>query len=370
MSRLERTITIAVCLCGLAACERRSIPKTNSSYIDDRGTVHLTRVVAIPSTVSPEAQKWLGEPMSDADENVSVATNRANADKWQETLAKDMQSMYPTTLAQGTIAGVPVRTIIPPTIPAEKRDRVLINVHGGGFQADWGSVAETIPIASLTQTKVIAVLYRLSPDSKFPEAIEDTVAVYKELLKTYKPRNIALYGTSAGAILTGEMAVRLKQLGLPLPAALGIFSGSGDWSRNGDSRALFGLWGLSGPLSLPKEPGSGDPYIGSANLRDPVLSPIFADLKGMPPTFFLTSERDLLLSGTVNLHRAFLHAGVESQLVVFDGLPHAFWNQFKLPESIEADQMIADFFDRHLGDQSDTRKSEIRSNPRRAFRAE
>jgi acetyl esterase/lipase len=99
-------------------------------------------------------------------------------------------------------------------------------------------------------------------------------------------------------------------------------------------------------------------------LRDPVLSPIFADLKGMPPTFFLTSERDLLLSGTVNLHRAFLHAGVESQLVVFDGLPHAFWNQFKLPESIEADQMIADFFDRHLGDQSDTRKSEIRSNPR------
>jgi len=57
----------------------------------------------------------------------------------------------------------------------------------------------------------------------------------------------------------------------------------------------------------------------------------------------------LLLSGTVNLHRAFVRAGVETQLIVFDALPHAFWNQFKLPESIEADHMIADFFDKHLG---------------------
>ena len=170
MSRLERTITIAVCLCGLAACERRSIPKTNSSYIDDRGPVHLTRVVAIPSTVSPEAQKWLGEPMADAEENVSVATNRANADKWQETLAKDMQSMYPTTLAQGTIAGVPVRTIIPPTIPAEKRDRVLINVHGGGFQAT-GIGRRNHPDRQLDANQGDRGLVPVSPDSKFPEAI-------------------------------------------------------------------------------------------------------------------------------------------------------------------------------------------------------
>jgi acetyl esterase/lipase len=278
-----------------------------------------------------------------------VAENRSRAEKWQETLAKDMQSMYPTTLAKETIAGIPVRIITPPDIPAEKKDRVLINVHGGGFQADWGSVAETIPIASLTKTKVVAVLYRLSPDCAFPAAVEDTIAVYKELLKTYKPGNIVLYGTSAGAILTGEVAVRLKQLGVPLPAALGIFSGFGDMSATGDSEAIFGLWGLSGARDIPKQRNSSDPYMRSTNPRDPVLSPVYADLKGLPPTFFLTSERDLLLSGTVNMHRAFFHAGVESQLIVFDALPHAFWNQFKLPESIEADHMIANFFDQHLG---------------------
>jgi len=349
MLRFERFILLVLVLAASVAGAQRSIPQSDSAYIDERGTAHVTRIVPVPETISPEARQWLAETRSDADENVSVAENRSRADKWQETLAKDMQSMYPTTLTKDTIAGVQVRVITAPDIPAERRDRVLLNVHGGGFQADWGSVAETIPIASLTQTKVIAVLYRLSPDSAFPAAVEDTVAVYKELLKTHKPQNIALYGTSAGAILTGEVAVRLKQLGLPLPAALGIFSGLGDMSAAGDSEAIFGLWGLSGPLSVPRKRASDDPYIRSTNAHDPVLSPIYADLKNLPPTFFLTSERDLLLSGTVNLHRAFVHAGVESQLIVFDALPHAFWNQFKLPESIEADHMIADFFDKHLG---------------------
>ena len=336
-------------LCAVAGCQEHAIPNTDTSTIDEKGTAHVTRVVPVPGTISPEAQKWLSQPRSDAPDNTSVADNRAHAEKWQETLARDMQAMYPTTLSRDTIAGVPVRIITPPGIPAEKQDRVLLNVHGGGFQADWGSVAETVPIASLTKTKVVAVLYRLSPDAVFPAAVDDTIAVYKELLKTYKPRNIALYGTSAGAVLTGEVAARLKQLGMPLPAALGIFSGSGDLSQWGDSAAIFGLWGLSGPLSVPSKRDPTDPYIGSTNPRDPILSPIYGDLKGMPPTFLLTSERDLLLSETINFHRAFLHAGVESQLVVFDALPHAFWNQFKLPESIEADHMIADFFDKHLG---------------------
>ncbi len=349
MSQFERCTFAVLLLAMFAACAKRSIPESDSSYIDEHGTAHVARVVPVPETISPEAQQWLSEPTSDAAQDVPVTENRSRAENWQKQLAKEMQSMYPTTLTKDTIAGVPVRVITPPKIPANKGDRILLNVHGGGFEADWGSIAETIPIASLTQTKVIAVLYRLSPDFTFPAAVEDTVAVYKELLKTHKSQNIALYGTSAGAILTGEVAVRLKRLGVPLPAALGIFSGNGDLSQHGDSEAMFGLEGLKGPLGIPSKPGPLEPYRGTTNPRDPAFSPQFADLKGMPPAFFLTSERDLLLSGTVNLHRAFAHAGVETQLIVFDALPHAFWNQFKLPESIEADHMIADFFDKHLG---------------------
>jgi acetyl esterase/lipase len=89
--------------------------------------------------------------------------------------------------------------------------------------------------------------------------------------------------------------------------------------------------------------------VASADPKDPVLSPIYGDLHGLPPTLFVTSGRDLLLSGTVNLHRAYLNAGVDARLVVFDALPHAFWYDPLLPEAIEANHMMAEFFVKELG---------------------
>ena len=88
--------------------------------------------------------------------------------------------------------------------------------------------------------------------------------------------------------------------------------------------------------------------MGSTDTKDPVLSPIYADLKGMPPTLFVTSGRDLLLSGTIDLHRAFLRAGDDARLMVFDGLPHAFWYDPELPESIEANRAMSKFLAEHL----------------------
>ena len=93
------------------------------------------------------------------------------------------------------------------------------------------------------QVPVVAALYRLAPEHPFPAAVDDAVAVYRELLKTHKPEQIAIYGTSAGAILTGEVAVRLKQLSLPEPAALGIFSGFGRFRAAGRFGAsLWAAW--------------------------------------------------------------------------------------------------------------------------------
>ncbi|HEY1214618.1 MAG TPA: alpha/beta hydrolase fold domain-containing protein [Bryobacteraceae bacterium] len=324
-------------------------PQSDSSYIDQNGTAHVTRVVPVPETVSPEAQKSLARPVSDTQAPESLAERRSKTDAWQARAGRESRSLYPVNIADDTIAGVPVKIITPLSIPVQKRDRVLINVHGGGFNSDSGSLTETIPIANLVQSKVVAVLYRLAPEHPFPAAVDDTVAVYRELLKTHKPQNIGLYGTSAGAILTGEVAVKLRQLGLPLPAALGIFSGFGDFSRLGDSQAMYGLNGLSGPLTPPGKTPPPSAYAASTNLNDPVLSPLFANLKGFPPTLFVTSTRDLLLSGTTVLHRAFLRSSVDAQLVVFEALPHAFWNNPNLPESKEADAIMASFFDSRLG---------------------
>ena len=323
-------------------------PTRDTSYIDAHGAAHVTRVVPVPKTISAEAQRRLSRPEPDQGPPQSLADRRKGTDVYTARARVEWSHLCPNQLVEEKIAGVPVRIVTPEGLPEANRDKVLLNLHGGGFNSDSGSYTESIPIAGYSKIKVVAVLYRLAPEHPFPAAVDDSVAVYKELLRTYKSSHIAIYGTSAGAILTAEVAVRLKQLGLPFPAALGIFSGMGDFSRFGDSEALYALRGLSGHLDAP-EPEPHDPeYVAATDPRDTVLSPIFSDLHGLPPTLFITSGRDLLLSGTVNLHRAYLNAGVDARLVVFDALPHAFWYDSTLPEAIEANHMMADFFVQQL----------------------
>ncbi len=321
----------------------------DSATFDPDGTAHITRVIPMPATISPEARNWLESlNQQKVGPPETLAERRARTDIWRKTDSAEALRLYPANVEETTVAGVRTDIITPRSTP--RPDRVLINLHGGGFNSDSGSLIEGVPIANLAKIKVVSVYYRLAPENPFPAAVDDVVGVYKELLKTYNPHNIGIYGTSAGAILTAEVAVRLKQLGLPLPAALGIFSGRADLSRNGDSRQLFTLDGFPGrmePLKPDQPPG--DPYVGKANPRDPVLSPLFADLRGMPPTLLVTSTRDILLSDTSTFHRALLRAGNDAQLVVFEALPHAFWYHFTFPETTEALEIMARFFDQKVG---------------------
>ena len=341
-------VFVALLQAQTAPTTAEQAPNRDTSYIDADGTVHVTRVVPVPKTVSPEGQRRLSRAEPDQGPPQSLADRRKGTDAYTARARVEWSKLCPNQLVEEKMAGVPVRIVTPEGMPEANRDKVLMNLHGGGFNADSGSYTESIPIAGYSKIKVVAVIYRLAPEHPFPAAVDDSVAVYKELLKTYQPRHIVIYGTSAGAVLTAEVAARLKQLGLPLPAALGIFSGLGDFARHGDSEAIYSLRGLSGHLD-PPEPGTRDKeYLAGTDPKDPVLSPIFSDLHGLPPTLFITSGRDLLLSGTVNLHRAYLNAGVDARLVVFDALPHAFWYDSSLPEAIEANHMMADFFLRQV----------------------
>lgn len=324
-------------------------PKRDTSYIDANGTAHVTRVVPVPQTISLEAQRSLSRQEPDEGPPQSLEQRRKMTDAYTASARVEWTKICPNTIVEEKMAGVSVRVVTPEGLPESNKDKVLLNLHGGGFNSDSGSYTESIPIASYAKIKVVAVLYRLSPEVKFPAAVDDSIAVYKELLKTYEPKHIVIYGTSAGAILTAEVAAKIKQLGLPMPAALGIFSGMGDFARTGDSVAMYALRGLSGHLD-PPEPGAHDPYyVADTDAKDPILSPIYGNLHGLPPTLFVTSGRDLLLSGTANLHRAYLLAGVDARLVLYDALPHAFWYDPKLPEAIEANHIMADFFVRELG---------------------
>lgn len=341
---------IAAVVTAPLSAQTNPAPTTDYASFDADGTAHITRVVPMPSTISTEAQNWLASLTHSTPGPETLAERRARTDVWRAKDSAEARKLYPANVEEATTAGVRTDIITPQTMPAENRDRVLINLHGGGFNSDSGSLIEGVPIANLAKLKVVSVYYRLAPENPFPAAVDDVVAVYKELLKTYKSHNIGIYGTSAGAILTAEVTVRLKQLGLPLPGALGMFSTLADFSHVGDSRQLFTLNGFPGQMQ-PTDPKHlpDSEYTGKTDRTDPVLSPLFADLQGMPPSLLVTSTRDILLSDTTIFHRALLHAGNDAQLVVFEALPHAFWYHFQLPETKEALEMMAKFFDEKVG---------------------
>jgi acetyl esterase/lipase len=277
----------------------------------------------MPSTVSPEAQKWLASLTQKSTVPQTLEQRRAGTDEWRKRQSGEARTLYPVILEETTTAGVRTDILTPLDVPAAGRERVLINLHGGGFNSDSGSLIEGVPICSLAKMKVVSVYYRLAPENPFP---------------------------SAGATLTAEVAARLKQSGVPLPGALGLFSVHPDYTRPTDSQELFALDGLPGRLQ-PRDPNKApeDAYAGNADRKDPVLSPLFADLKGWPPSLLVTSTRDILLSDTTMFHRALLRAGDDAQLVVYEALPHAFWYHYQLPETREALALMAKFFDDKLG---------------------
>jgi monoterpene epsilon-lactone hydrolase len=340
---LSQALVCALTLSGAASAQ-------DAATFDSDGTAHVTRVVPEPALVSKEARAWLDSLTRMNRKPQTLEERRKFTDEWRAQDSAEALKQYPVLIHPTTLADVPVDEITPLKMPAENRNRVFINLHGGGFNADSGSRIEGDPIANLARTEVISVYYRLAPEHPFPAAVDDVVAVYQALLKTHPAKNIAIYGTSAGAILSVEVAVKLKQLKLPQPGALGVFSGGGDFSRVSDSRQLFTLDGLPGMLQPTDSKSLPDSqYVGHTSRRDPVLSPVFADLSGLPPTLLVTGTRDMLLGETTTMHRALLRQGVDARLVVFEALPHAFWYHFEFPETREALELMAHFLDSSVG---------------------
>jgi acetyl esterase/lipase len=301
------------------------------------GSALIGRVVPVPTTVSPEARALLAT-------GVTWAPG-PNSPTFKELIDRAHQ-MYPVKEEPRTIAGVKAVLFTPPDVPAAHKNRLLINLHGGGFVVDSGSYVESIPIASLTKTPVLTVYYRLATEAPFPAAVDDVIAVYRELLKTYRPENLILYGTSAGAILSAQTAVRMKHDSIPLPAALGFFTGHVDFSTTADSQSFFAVPGLTG-AKLPV-PETDRPYLKGHDPKDPLASPAYADVHGFPPVLCMTGTRDLFLSNTSNFHRQLLKAGVKSELLVYEAMSHAFWYMIGTPESKEALEAQAEFFNRQL----------------------
>jgi acetyl esterase/lipase len=297
--------------------------------------------VPLPVTLSSEMRHSLEEAARAGPPPANLHERRKLYDQIQLRDGALQKRQYPVEIRTATMAGVPVR-IVTPAHPVRDKGLILLNVHGGGFVADSGSYTENIPIAALTGIPVVAVLYRFAPEHPFPSAVNDALAVYRDLLKSHSARSIALYGTSAGAIIGPELMIRLKRAGLPLPAVLGMFSGDTDFARRGYSALRSER---DGEIDLHQIFGW---YARASEFTNPLVSPLYADLHGFPPTLCISSTADFFLSSTANFCRKLDESGVDARLVVFDGLPHAFWAYLKGPESAEAFAVMAKFLRQHL----------------------
>jgi len=283
-----------------------------------------------------------------------LAKQRAFYQKYNDDRLAEMRRHFRTREERTQLGGVTVDVVTPGAgIDPRNGDRVLINVHGGAFM--WGSgsgaLVEAIPIAATARIKVVTVDYRLTPEHRYPAASEDVTAVYRALLKEYRPENIGMYGCSAGGVITAQSVAWIHKQGLPRPGAIGTFCGTAA-GFSGDSPYLAGpiAEGTAPPVGpLPKLLPTA--YMAGIAADDTTAYPLLseAEIKAFPPTLLLAGSRDFAASALTLAHRRLTQAGVPSQLFLFDGLPHAFFVWPDMPESKEAYQVIARFFDAHLG---------------------
>lgn len=313
------------------------------------------RTLPVPDTVSPELQKQIAPAWTG-----STATVTRTAAQWKTMIrevdaaeakgAETLKKQFHVSIEEETVAGVHVYRIKPDSISEENRNRLLVHVHGGGyvFFAGMAATPEAILMASYAKTEVLSIDYRMPPDFPFPAAIDDSVAVWKEVIKAHTPRNVGLLGTSTGGGMTLAITLRLKELGLPLPGALMAGTPWADLTKTGDTyftnEFVDNVLGSNdGTLEAAAKL-----YAGAHDRKEPLLSPVYGDLSGFPPTVLISGTRDLFLSNTVRVHQKLLQSGVPAELLVFEGQSHAQYLDAETPESATAFREVAQFFDRHL----------------------
>jgi len=303
----------------------------------------LLRRAPLPLAVSAEARQALQHSAEQLTHR-SLAAQRALCDGVPNSLGSRQLARYGVTMTEGEIAGVPVR-VFEADDRARRRDGVvLLNLHGGGFTKDAGSITENATVAGLANCRVVAVRYRLAPEFRFPAAIDDAQKVYRAVLEEAGPANVGLYGTSSGATLCMQLMARLQERKCALPSALGFFSGTADLGKPGDTELFF-----RSERDASRGAELYAPYLGGQDPKNPAVSPILAQLGSFPPTLCIAGTRDFMLSQTAILHRALLNAGVHAELVVFEAMLHAHWIYQDIPESDEAFGHMAKFFKRFVG---------------------
>lgn len=253
----------------------------------------------------------------------------------------------PYQVSECTIGGIPAIEIDGPHVDPD--GPVLFHIHGGGYcyLQPRSSLGVSVPIAQAAKARMVSIDYRLAPEHPFPEGLEDLYMAYIALLRDgVAPERISVFGESAGAGLALALTLLLKERGNPMPGALGLISPWADISGRGETyKTLDGIdpaikW--AGDLDT-----QGLAYMANTSPDNPLLSPVLANLSGLPPMLIQVGTNEVLLSDAATIARNARKAGLAVDLDVWEGMWHV-WHVFQnVPEAREATHEMGAFLARN-----------------------
>jgi acetyl esterase/lipase len=261
---------------------------------------------------------------------------------------------YPGPLQRFHTGGLAVTPVTESSVkgewvaPPDARSGAILYIHGGGYVSCSAATHRpiTAALARLTARPVFSIDYRLAPEHRFPAALDDAVAAYRWILENQAvdPTELAVAGDSAGGGLTLALLVKARELGLPMPACAVCFSawtdlaGTGESLKDNASRdAMFRPKNISDFAAA---------YLGTASARDPLASPVYASLEGMPPILLHVGSTEVLLDDSRRVHDVIVQNGGTSRLKIFEDVSHG-WQVLKgiVPEAQESLSEAAAFID-------------------------
>jgi acetyl esterase/lipase len=311
----------------------------------------------VPTTISPEARAVFvayqallmaprpAPPETLADFDLMYQTTETRSLAVSETRLAQLQP----TIAEMRLNG----TLVYEVKPRDYADdgTAIVFVHGGGFVlgSAKSSLGEAAGIAALTGKRVYDVDYAVAPRGNWKIATDQVMNAYKGVLELgYDAGRVGMTGGSAGATIVAATTLKIRDNGLPMPAALVLLCPMSDFTEGGDTR--YTLMEADPALWSPQVRPGLDAYADPADQTHPYVSPVYGDFsKGYPPTLIQGGTKEFLVSDMVRLHRAIKRGGGASELELYEGMPHGFMGLMAdAPEGKEARAEELAFWNRHL----------------------
>ncbi|MHB1315896.1 MAG: alpha/beta hydrolase [Christensenellales bacterium] len=230
----------------------------------------------------------------------------------------------------------------------ERKNGAILYMHGGGYTSGCLAYARSFGgiLADTTKRGTLCIEYRLAPENPFPAALDDALEAYKRILETEKAQNIILAGESAGGGLAFALVLRLKDEGYPLPGCIIAISPWTDLTMSGASYMA----------NARKDPSLNDNWLRQSvqmycngDCKNPYISPVYGDLKGLPPCLIFAGTYELLLDDAVNMAKKLRASGVLCEDHFVEGMWHAYV-LFGIAEAKEALKRISGFIDENTKD--------------------